>query len=369
MPETLNMTHTFLEQQHIMSQLVLQAFGLTDNTLQMEAFGSGLINRTWKITTEENVYILQRVNELVFKEPEDIAYNINLAANYLQQHHPAYKFVAPVISNDGATLVYVKDEGFFRMFPFVEGSFSKDVVETAGQAYEAAVQFGRFTKLLSGLDIYQLRITIPSFHNLTLRYQQFMIALEQGNKQRIQECDALINKLVKHSTIAEDFKKISQNPEFKLRVTHHDTKINNVLFDEYGKGLCVIDLDTVMPGYFISDVGDMMRTYLSPVSEEEQDFSKIEVRADFYKAIVRGYYNEMQHELTDTEKNAFFYAGEFMIYMQAIRFLTDHLNDDVYYAAKYPGHNYNRAMNQSILLDRLIEKEESLTKIFKGNFF
>ncbi len=363
------MSNTILEQQQIMSQSVLQAFGLTDNTLKMEAFGSGLINRTWKITTAEGVYILQRVNDLVFKEPEDIAYNINLAASYLQQHHPEYKFVAPVVSNDGATLVYVKDEGFFRMFPFVEGSFSKDVVETAEQAFEAAEQFGRFTKLLSGLDIHQLRMTIPSFHDLTLRYQQFMMALEQGNKQRIKECDSLIKKLVQYSTIAEEYKRITENPEFKLRVTHHDTKISNVLFDAHAKGLCVIDLDTVMPGYFISDVGDMMRTYLSPVSEEEQDYNKIEVREDFYKAIVRGYYNEMQHELTDTEKNAFFYAGEFMIYMQAIRFLTDHLNDDVYYSAKYPGHNYNRAMNQAILLDRLIEKEDSLTRLLKGNFF
>jgi hypothetical protein len=114
----------------------------------------------------------------------------------------------------------------------------------------------------------------------------------------------------------------------------------------------VIDLDTVMPGYFFSDAGDMMRTYLSPVNEEETDFSKIEVRADFYKAIAEGYFTEMKDELTDAEKSSFFYAGEFMIYMQAIRFLTDHLNDDRYYGAKYPAHNYNRAYNQAVLLEK-----------------
>jgi hypothetical protein len=117
----------------------------------------------------------------------------------------------------------------------------------------------------------------------------------------------------------------------------------------------VIDLDTVMPGHFISDVGDMMRTYLSPVSEEEKDFAKIEVREDFYQAIVNGYYNEMKDILTETEKRYFFYAGKFMIYMQAIRFLTDYLNNDVYYGSRYPGHNLIRAGNQAVLLQRLLD--------------
>jgi hypothetical protein len=118
-----------------------------------------------------------------------------------------------------------------------------------------------------------------------------------------------------------------------------------------------------MPGYFISDVGDMMRTYLSPVSEEEKDFSKIEVRDEFYKAIVQGYYSEMKEELTDAEKNYFFYGGKFMIYMQALRFLTDHINGDVYYGAKYEGHNLVRANNQIVLLQELVKKQDHLQKI------
>ena len=346
-------------------QRVLAAYELTNESVKTETFGSGLINHTWKVTAPGNVYILQRVNHLVFKKPEDISYNIVLIADYLKEHHPDYFFVAPVTATNGDSFLNIKDEGYFRMFPFVQGSVSIDIVEKPEQAYEAAQQFGKFTKLLSSLDIHQLRITIPSFHDLTLRYQQFLNALNHGNKERINESDALIKKLVSYSTIAEEYKRITLNRAFKLRVTHHDTKISNVLFDADAKGLCVIDLDTVMPGYFISDMGDMMRTYLSPVSEEEQDCSKIEIREDFYKAIVRGYYHEMQHELTDIEKHSFFYAGKFMIYMQAIRFLTDHLNDDVYYGAKYEGHNYNRAMNQATLLDLLIEKENILTAILK----
>ena len=146
-------------------------------------------------------------------------------------------------------------------------------------------------------------------------------------------------------------------------MTHHDTKISNVLFDEEGHGLCVIDLDTVMPGYFISDFGDMMRTYLSPVSEEEKDLSKIEIREEYFKAIADGYLHEMQNELTPTEKDHLVYAGKFLTYMQALRFLTDHLNNDVYYGAKYEGHNFVRAINQVALLKKMIDKEKKLKEI------
>ena len=138
-----------------------------------------------------------------------------------------------------------------------------------------------------------------------------------------------------------------------------------MLFDEQQNGLCVIDLDTVMPGYFISDVGDMFRTYLCPVSEEEKDFSKITIRTDYFKAIAEGYLGQMKDELTQIEKDHFVYAGKFMIYMQALRFLTDHLNNDVYYGARYEGHNFVRAGNQAMLLQKLIENETLLTGMLK----
>ena len=184
--------------------------------------------------------------------------------------------------------------------------------------------------------------------------------MEKGNKERIDQSKKLIEELQGNVNIVTEYHSIINNPEFKKRVTHHDTKISNVLFDKNDKAVCVIDLDTVMPGYFISDVGDMMRTYLSPANEEEMEFDKIIVRDDFYKAIVQGYASEMKDKLTETESGYFFYAGKFMIYMQALRFLTDHLNNDVYYGAKYEGHNFVRANNQIVLLRRLMEKENVL---------
>jgi Ser/Thr protein kinase RdoA (MazF antagonist) len=322
-----------------MLQSVLPAYGLKEKSLALEAFGSGLINHTWKVTTPDSAYILQKVNGNVFENPENIAHNIKLIAAYLRQHHPHYHFVAPLRSGNGEEMIHAKGEGFFRMFPFVPGSHSKDVVETPEQACEAALQFGRFTRLLRGFDVNLLKITIPHFHDLSLRYGQFLEALQKGNKERLRE--------------------------MKLRVTHHDTKISNVLFDESGKGMCVIDLDTVMPGFFISDVGDMIRTYVSPVNEEESDFSKIAVREEFYNAIVQGYLAEMKPELTETEKKYFFYSGKFMIYMQAVRFLTDYINNDVYYGARYSRHNVVRAGNQLTLLQCLMDKEVVLQRRIK----
>ena len=136
-----------------------------------------------------------------------------------------------------------------------------------------------------------------------------------------------------------------------------------MLFDDNGMGICVIDLDTVMPGYFISDVGDMMRTYLSPASEEEKDFTKIEVREDFFRAIVQGYLANMSDELTEEERGLILYAGLFLIYMQAIRFLADYCNNDSYYGASYEEHNFVRAGNQLALLKRLEEKSSKLDEI------
>ena len=159
------------------------------------------------------------------------------------------------------------------------------------------------------------------------------------------------------------FQSLQTNPSVRKRVTHHDTKISNVLFDRKGNGICIIDLDTVMAGLFISDVGDMMRTYLSPANEEVKDFNRIEVREDYFKAIVQGYLSAMHDELTADERQLFYYAGTFLVYMQAIRFLADYCNDDVYYGSRYEGQNFVRAMNQLTLLQRLEEKKPVLEQI------
>lgn len=340
----------------MMIPLILEQYGFEEDACITEPFGTGLINNTWVVTCNVKKYILQRINQHVFKNPAAIDANIKMLAAYLQQHYPAYTFTVPVSTTAGDTLI-TNSDGAFRMFEFIKGSRTYDVLQQPQQAFEAAQQFGRFTRLLSGFEAEKLNITLPHFHNLSLRYSQFLQAIEQGDKDRILHAGSLIKTLQEFEPLVKIYEEIHTNAAFKKRVTHHDTKISNVLFDEQDKGICVIDLDTVMPGYFISDVGDIMRTYLSPAGENETDLSKVYIRDEYFDAVMEGYLGEMKEELSHIEAGAFVYAGQFMIYMQALRFLADYLNNDVYYGAQYPLHNYNRAANQIALLEELVKKE------------
>jgi len=347
-----------------MIQQILAAYDLTETQSEVEPINNGLINQTWRIRNPKGDFILQKINHAIFKQPSAIASNVRMIADYLSQKYPGYLFIAPIKTNKNEEMVFF-NEGYFRLSPYVQKSHTINAAKIPGQAFEAAKEFGKFTRLLSQFPVKNLQITLPDFHNLSLRYQQFSDALENGSKIRLQQSGELINFIKENRNIVDTYENILHNPAFKQRVTHHDTKISNVLFNEHDKGLCVIDLDTVMPGYFISDIGDMMRTYLSPVSEEEKDFSKIEIREEYFTAIWKGYMSEMNDELSPEEKKHFIYAGKFMIYMQAIRFLADHLNNDIYYGAKYEDQNFVRAGNQVILLQRLIDKEATLKSLIQ----
>lgn len=339
---------------------ILPAYGLNEEEVTVSPIQTGLINNTWRVKGEHFDYILQKLNTNVFKNPYSISNNISKISAFLKKNFPEYLFTHVLATNAGEELLKVDGNGYYRVTRFVPDSHSIDTVQNTKQAFEAACQFGKFTRLLADFPIQELEVTIPDFHNLSLRYRQFENAIGTGNSARIEKSSALIRFLTEHNNIVETYEQILENKEFKLRVTHHDTKISNVLFNHNDDSLCVIDLDTVMPGYFISDVGDMMRTYLSPVSEEEKDFSKIVIRDDYYRSIRKGYLSQMGDELSATEKDHFTYSGKFIIYMQALRFLTDYLNNDEYYGSKYEDQNYVRAGNQATLLERLLEKEDTL---------
>ena len=345
-----------------MVEQVLHAYGISGN-ISIVPFGNGLINRTWKIEDGENNFILQKINTQVFKHPEFISENIHAIADFLQHYYPKYFFLTPCKTISGKDLIVIKNEGYYRMFPFIKNSHTIDEAENASQTYEAAKKFGELTRLLSSYPVNELKITLPDFHNISLRYKDFLHAKQSGIKERIVKANDLIQFLESQKNIVAEFEKIKLSKAFKLRVTHHDTKINNVLFNDEEKGICVIDLDTLMPGYFISDVGDMIRTCLPSVSEEEKDITKICIREEIFVAAAEGYLTEMHNELSEEELNSFVYAGKFMIYMQALRFLSDYLNNDIYYGSAYEGHNFYRASNQVHLLKLLIQKEKEFSAI------
>ncbi|MHB1921388.1 MAG: phosphotransferase enzyme family protein [Chitinophagaceae bacterium] len=352
----------------IINPVILSAFGLSYSDCSFEKFGSGHINYTIRIYHRKDgkYYVLQRINTQVFKDPETIARNHRLASDYLSKKFPDYFFLSPIKTTDGQEMVEINGD-FWRMIPFVEHSIALDQADNPKQAYEAAKQFGRMAKNLSGIDLHYFKPTIPDFHNLTLRYSSFQGAILHAREERREYAEELIESFQQYSFIPISFESLKTDPDFRDRLMHHDTKINNVLLDDRTfEGICVIDLDTLMPGKMISDLGDMIRTYVSPCSEEEQEFGKIYIREEYYEALMKGYLSELGGDLTKTEQEVLFFSGQFIIYMQGIRFLTDFLDGNIYYPTRYPEQNYIRAKNQLTLLERLNEKEKVLRNIIRN---
>lgn len=346
---------------------ILEGFNLDYHAYRIERHGAGLINNTFRLVhlpgTDGEDYMLQRINTHVFRDPHVLVRNHRRAADYLSQVHPEYFFLAPVPAADGRDLLEWNGE-FWRMLPFVRDTYTVNEADDPKQAFEAARQFGRLADHLAGIPLGAFQPSIPNFHNLTLRYSDFQGAVNGAEEARLEHASSLVDAFERYSRIPIRYEELKTDPDFPDRLMHHDTKINNVLLDnQTSEGVCVVDLDTLMPGKLISDLGDMVRTYVSPVSEEETDFSQIEIREPFYEALMKGYLGELKDSLTATETEVLFYAGQFMIYMQGIRFLTDYLNGDVYYPVQYPLHNFNRALNQLTLLERLNEKEARLREI------
>lgn len=312
----------------------------------------GLINSTYTINTAQGDFIFQTINHNVFKTPKAIDNNINTISNFIKKHNPHYLFTHLVPTSEGQTLIEWKG-GYYRAFQKING-YALSVLDNENQVQEAAKQFSKFTVVLKKFDVNSLQDSLPHFHDLPLRYNQFTEAIQNGDTQRINDTQKEILFLKEHKKLVDTYDHFIKNKEAKKRVTHHDTKISNVLFntiDGVEEAICVIDLDTVMAGHFISDVGDMCRTCLCAVSEEEKDLNKVKVDAKKWDALKKGYLYHMESELSNFELDHFFYSGQFMIYMQALRFLTDHLNRDIYYGAKYEGQNLVRTQNQIRLLE------------------
>ncbi len=349
---------------HVIEKVV-ERYAYNLNQIDFKRFGTGHINSTYlvSINGREQKFILQSINQNVFKNPPVIAENVRLVGEYLRKYHPSYLFVGAVPALNGDEMPFV-DGVYWRMTPYIPNSISYDTLSDPKQAYEAAEQFGRLSKLLHGFDASMLRASIPGFHDLNLRFDQFKEALanaETGIKLKASE---QIEKALRHSFIVDYFNSYKNSSDFPDRAMHHDTKISNMLFDLTTKeGICVIDLDTLMAGKFISDLGDMMRTYVCAFSENEPDIDKIVIRIDYFEAIVKGYLKEMGSILTSTEKDLILFSGKYLIYMQALRFLTDYLNGNIYYPISYPEENLVRTVNQFKLLSEFFREEKILQDI------
>ncbi len=318
-------------------------------------FGNGHINTTYLVTLEiahkKEKFILQQLNTKIFSSPEKIAKNINTVSDFLKSKPYTLQIISPIKTALGENYV-VENENYFRLFSYVSNSYAPEKCESVVQALASGKAFGHFFKTLSSLRVSELETIIPQFHDASLRWEQFSDAMKNTSKERFQAAQNEINFCLANTNLVEKYRQtISQIP---LRATHNDTKITNILFDKKTHNpLCIIDLDTLQAGTILSEFGDMVRTFCNTAEEDEVQEEKINFQKDIYDALKEGFLAETSEILSKIEINLLPFAAELTIFVQALRFLTDFLNNDIYYKIKYPTHNLVRAKNQITLLKKI----------------
>ncbi len=330
---------------------IREAFNLGE--IEAQPLTTGLINSTYIVTKENGEkYLLQKINTNVFKDPQAIQENYSLIEEHLKNKN-SFDLPEIIKTADGDLLYQDADGGVWRMFQYIPDSYSPLSSSTVQEAALVAECFGKFSNDLKGLDTAKIRNVLPGFHDLAWRYQQFQESLASATEERKEKAKELIEKADKHKYLVDYYNQLSNDKEnYPLHILHHDCKIANILFDKSTKSIiCPVDLDTTQNGYFFSDIGDMIRSMTPSLPEGSQEIDKIELRKDFYEGIKESYLTSMNDELTEREKEEIDMAGKVIVYMQSLRFLTDYLNNDVYYKTEYPEQNFFRAANQFRLLE------------------
>jgi hypothetical protein len=323
--------------------------------ISVEPIGDGLINHSYKVNCELKVDLfLQKINKNVFAHPEDVQNNYITLWEYAEFEFTGLRLPSPQYWGPNSTLYTDMNGGCWRAFEFIDNTVTTPVAKNPQQAKATAKAFAKFTAVYEGMNTDLLKTVIPDFHNLSLRYQQFSTALNTELYERMAIALPLINELKARERYIHFYDLIIESGEFPLRVMHHDAKIANVLFDKKtGKVICPVDYDTVMPGYFFSDLGDMIRSMACGEDENSTNEKGISIRKEYYDAILTGYMDIMGTSFTSSEKKYIHHAGLLIIYMQSLRFITDYLNGDVYYKTTHTEQNFDRAGNQLLLLQSL----------------
>ncbi len=334
----------------------------------------GHINDTYIVEyeTDDGIirYLLQRINVNVFKKPLELMENVEAVTAFLREKikenggDPMRETLTVYPAKDGKNHYMAEDGGCWRMYNYVEDTFSINTLTNPDDFKNSAVSFGNFQNLLVEFPIETLHETIPNFHNTPSRFNDLKEAVEKnisGRKENALQEIYFAFEREKDCSVITDLLGTERIP---LRVTHNDTKLNNVLFDnKTKKGLCVVDLDTVMPGSALYDFGDSIRFGANTAAEDETDLSKVSLDLDYFKAYVDGYLDSVGGSLTEDELNLLPFAAKLLTFECGMRFLGDYINGDVYFKIDYPEHNLVRARTQFKLVEDIENKFEAMEKI------
>ena len=355
---------------------IVKRFRINGEVLEVYPFGSGLINDTFLVKNKNSGsddYLLQRINHHVFKDVSGLMRNVELIISHLKRRIAANsrddadrKALTLIPTLDDMLFYQDKNGGFWRLYVFLPGTRSYDLVTTERQAYEGGRAFGNFQFLLSDMNAGLLTETIKDFHNIKKRLADLYDALSKdvlGRGAVIREEMCFIRDREVNMSAVFNWGKEGILPQ---RVTHNDTKFNNVLFDENDNVQCVIDLDTVMPGLVAYDFGDAVRTIINMASEDEADIARIQLNVPLFEAYTNGYMEEAGAFLTEKEIESLQLGMMLLPYMQGVRFLTDFLNGDKYFKIAYPNHNLVRAKAQFQLLRKLESQQQTLEEIISA---
>jgi len=350
----------------------VRQFQLPGEFVSAEPYGSGHINDTYCLRFNQAGtpirYILQRINHKVFKNPVALMENIarvtsHLAEKMADQPDLARRALTLIPARDGRAWHVDPEGNHWRTYLFLEKARTYDAVESTGQAFEAAKAFGQFQKLLADLPEPRLHDTIPDFHHTPKRFAALAKALATDSANRAKSCQAEIDFALANQPIC----RVLIDAKLPERVTHNDTKFNNVMLDDAtGEGICVIDLDTVMPGLALYDFGDMVRTTTSPAKEDEQDLSKVTMQFPMFEALVRGYLSTAGEFLTPAEKKFLPFSGKLITFEIGLRFLTDYLSGDTYFKVHREEHNLDRCRTQFKLVESIEQQEQQMNKLVES---
>lgn len=345
-------------------ETIASSFQINGTPVSCQEFGSGHINSTFKVTTDAGQeYVLQRINKYVFKDPVSLMQNVGSVTDFLRERVEDPRMALHFIPTHDGKFYFVDDEDeYWRVYDFI-GGFCLDAPESEEDFYQSALAFGRFQHLLSDFPAHTLFETIPEFHNTVDRYRQLRESIEADAKGRLTGVKEDIEFMLSREELACKLQRLRESGELPLRVTHNDTKLNNVLLDkDTRKSLCVLDLDTVMPGLSLYDFGDSIRFGAATAAEDEKDLSKMSMDLHLFEIYTKGFL-EAATTLTDREVELL-PLGAFVITLElATRFMKDYLDGDVYFKVAYPEHNLVRARAQMKLAADMQNKFDEMNRI------